>query len=294
MAAFSLSNDCRSAKGASALSNVAATAPASRWASVSTPLTFTLGGAAGSQTLYIAVQSNIAPQIEVQSLTLSASQTAGGGSVQGTVTLTGAAPAGGAIVALSSSSASATVPATVTVPADSTSATFTISTTAVASNQSVTITAAYGGNSAQAVMSLTPPAAPLFSSLIAVITFAPVGSSSSQFPLTITPDAGNVTYSATEASGMTFTGGTVSNQGQTFTFNNFRAGVDNIAQFIYGANDIQASSVSMVVTLQPTPNTEGALGTITGTLTVTGTPFPAGGASMTLSGTLSGSYEEVP
>ncbi len=50
------------------------------------PLTFTLGGVAGTQTLFIAVQNGNPPP-QVQSLTLSATSVAGGGTVQGTVAL---------------------------------------------------------------------------------------------------------------------------------------------------------------------------------------------------------------
>jgi uncharacterized protein (TIGR03437 family) len=104
------------------------------------PVTYSLGGVPGSQTLYIPIQNGGAvPQI--QSLTLSAGTVAGGGTVQGTVTLSSAAPSGGAVVALSSNSSVASVPGTVTVLAGATSATFTISTSAVTSNQTVNITA---------------------------------------------------------------------------------------------------------------------------------------------------------
>jgi uncharacterized protein (TIGR03437 family) len=85
------------------------------------PVTFTLNGVAGTQTLYMSVQNgNTAPTL--QSLTLSPTSIGGGGTVQGTVTLSTSAPTGGAVVALSSNSSAATVPATVTVPAGATSA----------------------------------------------------------------------------------------------------------------------------------------------------------------------------
>src|SRR5262249_24583054 len=58
----------------------------------------------------------------------------GGNNVTGTVTLTGAAPPGGAVVTLSSSNTSAaTVPASVTVAANTTSATLTATARGVAS-----------------------------------------------------------------------------------------------------------------------------------------------------------------
>jgi hypothetical protein len=79
-------------------------------------------------------------------LTLNPTVVVGGSSSQGTVTLSGAAPAGGAIVSLSSSNtAVATVPASVTVAAGATSATFPVTTTAVTGTTGVTISASYGG-----------------------------------------------------------------------------------------------------------------------------------------------------
>jgi hypothetical protein len=64
---------------------------------------------------------------------------------QGTVTLSGPAPAGGVAISLSSSVPSAAgVPALVTVPVGSTSATFTITTYAVAGPTPVTISANWG------------------------------------------------------------------------------------------------------------------------------------------------------
>jgi len=90
-------------------------------------------------------------------VTLSQNSVASGGSVTGTVQISPAAPSGGAIVSLSSSSSAVSIPATVTVPAGATSATFTISAGTVGSLQMVTITATYGGNSAQATLGVTPP-----------------------------------------------------------------------------------------------------------------------------------------
>src|ERR1019366_8855806 len=95
----------------------------------------------------------ITPQ--VQSLTLLSNTVTGGGQVTGPVTLSAAAPSGGAIVNLASNSSSVSVPATVTVPAGSTSANFTVNTVPVSSTQSVAITASYGGGSQQGSLSVT-------------------------------------------------------------------------------------------------------------------------------------------
>jgi len=81
----------------------------------------------------------------LSSLTRSPSSVVGGNNSTGTLTLNGAAPAGGATVTLSSSNTSAAqVPRSVTIGAGSTTATFVITTSGVASSTSVTITAVYG------------------------------------------------------------------------------------------------------------------------------------------------------
>jgi len=95
----------------------------------------------------------------LQSLTVSPTTVGGGQSASGTVTLNGAAPAGGAVVSVSSNSAAAQVPAggTVTVPAGSTSVIFPISTSKVSSPITVTISASYNGGTVQtATLNITP------------------------------------------------------------------------------------------------------------------------------------------
>lgn len=81
----------------------------------------------------------------------------GGTTAQGRITLTSAAPSGGAVVTLSSANPSVvSVPASVTIAAGASSATFGINTSAVAANTNVTITATYGGVSRTTTLSLTP------------------------------------------------------------------------------------------------------------------------------------------
>jgi hypothetical protein len=82
------------------------------------------------------------------------------GTSTGTVTLDGAAPAGGESVALASNNGAATVPASVTVAAGATSASFTITTSAVASSTNVTLTATLAGNTRLATLTVTPCIAP--------------------------------------------------------------------------------------------------------------------------------------
>ncbi|HYC87626.1 MAG TPA: RHS repeat-associated core domain-containing protein [Thermoanaerobaculia bacterium] len=67
-----------------------------------------------------------------------------GTSLQGTVTLMGLAPSGGARVRLTASAGPVTLPETVTVPAGATSATFTIATQTSTVDRTIAVRAAYG------------------------------------------------------------------------------------------------------------------------------------------------------
>ena len=90
--------------------------------------------------------AGVAPPPVASSVTLSPSSVVGGNSSQGTVTLTAAAPALGAVVTLTSSNtAAATVPASVTVASGATSATFMVTTSSVTTSTSSVISASYGG-----------------------------------------------------------------------------------------------------------------------------------------------------
>jgi hypothetical protein len=81
----------------------------------------------------------------------------GGAGSTGRVTLNRAAPAGGAVVALTSSNTNAaTVPASVTVAAGATTKTFAITTSAVNAATAVTITATYNGVSRTATLTVNP------------------------------------------------------------------------------------------------------------------------------------------
>jgi hypothetical protein len=94
----------------------------------------------------------------LSSVTVSPTTVVGGISSTGTVTLSAAAPSGGAVVTLSSSNtAVAAVPSSVTVAAGSTSRTFTVTTLTVASSAPVTISGSFGANRA-ATLTVTPPA----------------------------------------------------------------------------------------------------------------------------------------
>lgn len=97
--------------------------------------------------------------LAVSAVSVNPASVTGGSPATGTVTLTAAAPAGGASVTLSSSRAAATVPASVTVAAGATTATFTVSTTTVSAATTASITATYGGASRTATLTVNAPAA---------------------------------------------------------------------------------------------------------------------------------------
>jgi len=96
-----------------------------------------------------------APPPSLALVTVNPAIVVGGTSAQGTVTLSGPAPAAGAVVSLASSNPAATVPLTVTVPANAVSATFTITTTAVGAVTQLNISGSYNG-SAQASFTVNP------------------------------------------------------------------------------------------------------------------------------------------
>jgi uncharacterized protein (TIGR03437 family) len=250
------------------------------------PLTFSLAGILGHQTLYIPVE-NGTPAVQVQSLTLSANTVAGGGSVQGTVLLNAAAPAGGAAVSLSSDSPFASVPATVTVPAGSVSATFTVTANTVGANQTVNLTASYGGSSAKAALTVTPASPGLaFSQITLFLGFTPPGYESQPLGFVIQPEAGLTTFSVGDA--IAWTGCTSSNGNLTFTCNKLASGYQMIMALDFSLAPV--TSASMVLNLQPGAGRPDYDGTATGTFTVSGTVFGTANTSLTLSGPFTGNF----
>ena len=99
---------------------------------------------APSTWLTLMPQGSLAPAPSLSSVTLAAASVAGGGQTTGTVTLTGPAPAGGALVRLNGSVEGKVVtPPNVTVPAGSVSANFTITAPQVPARHYVLIQATY-------------------------------------------------------------------------------------------------------------------------------------------------------
>ncbi len=92
----------------------------------------------------------------VTAVRVSPNPVVGGTSASGSVTLSQAAPAGGAVISLSSAKSLLQVPSSVTVPAGASTAGFAITTSAVSSPVAVTVTATFNGL-AQTSVTLTPP-----------------------------------------------------------------------------------------------------------------------------------------
>jgi hypothetical protein len=121
--------------------------------STSASITASAGGVTQTTTLTVTPPP---PAASLSAVALNPTSVVGGTSSQGTVTLTGAAPAGGLIVSLSSNNTAATVPGSVTVTSGSTAANFTVTTTAVGAATPVTITATNAGVTRTASLSVTP------------------------------------------------------------------------------------------------------------------------------------------
>ena len=99
----------------------------------------------------------VASPASLSALGLSTGDVTGGSSSTGTVTMSGPAPTGGAVVSLSSSDPSVSVPATVTIAEGTTSASFTVTTTPVAAQTAAVVTAAFSGVTQTATITVEPP-----------------------------------------------------------------------------------------------------------------------------------------
>ncbi|HEX8678912.1 MAG TPA: dockerin type I domain-containing protein, partial [Chthoniobacterales bacterium] len=109
-------------------------------------------------------------------------------SVSGTVTLSGPAPAGGAVVNLSSTDPDvAGVPASVTIAEGAQSANFTTTTSSVTSQKSITISGEHAGTVKQTTISVAPAPVPVQFTAVSRKTHSGVGEIDLNLPLTGTP-----------------------------------------------------------------------------------------------------------
>ena len=192
----------------------------------------------------------------------------GGNSTTGTVTLTAAAPSGGALVTLSSSNtAVANVLASVTVPVGATSATFTVTTPPLSANTSVTLTASYTGVNRTATLTVTPVPPPASLNAVALNPTSVTGG---------TPSQGTVTLSSAAPSG----GLVVS-----LSSNVGAATVPANVTVPAGATSATFTITTTTVTTATTVTVTGSFGGATRTATLTVNPP---GQSVTLTVTASG------
>jgi acid phosphatase len=231
------------------------------------------------------------------SLSLTPASVVGGNPSQGTVTLTGAAPPGGAVVTLSSNNtAVATVPASMTVAAGAISGNFTITTLAVSASTTVTISTSYGGTTPTASLTVNPP--PLVLSSLSLNPTSVIGGGTSQGTATLTSAAsaggavvqlssGNTTVATVPASASVAAGATSA----TFTVNTNPVSTSTVVT-ISGTYGGTTRTVSLTVSPGSPPPTMSAVtlantsltggNTTQGTVALTGAA-PSGGAVVTLS-----------
>jgi trimeric autotransporter adhesin len=122
--------------------------------SADTSVTITAVGGGVSRSAVLTVTSSSLTTATLSSLALDPASVREGSTSTGTVTLSGPAPPGGVVVALSSGNAVATVPAQVTIVGGATTATFTITTGATAGTSSSVITASADGVSRTAILTV--------------------------------------------------------------------------------------------------------------------------------------------
>jgi trimeric autotransporter adhesin len=192
----------------------------------------------------------------LSALALSPASLVGGGSSTGTVTLTAAAPSGGAVVTLTSANAAASVPASVTVAAGATTATFTATTTTVAAQTAATITGAWNGVNRTATLTVNP-AASLTSLSLSPASLTGGSSSTGTVTLTSAAPSGGVVVNLSSGSAVAAVPATVTvAAGATSaTFTATTASVTAQATVTITAT----ADVSRTATLTVNPASSGAL-----------------------------------
>jgi hypothetical protein len=160
-----------------------------RAVSTTTVVTISASGSGVTRSVQLTVNPpGTPPPPTLSAVSVSPPTVAGGSSSTGTVTLSSAAPSGGATVSLSDNSSAASVPASVTVPAGATSRTFTITTSSVTTSTTATVSAVYGSVTRTAALTINP------TSLSAPSLVAPANDATTAQPVTL--DWNNVTNAA--------------------------------------------------------------------------------------------------
>ena len=176
----------------------------------------------------------------------------GGNSVTGTVTLSGAAPAGGAVISLASSNtAAATVPSSVTISAGATSATFPVNTSVVGTATQLNISATYQ-SLAQAALTVSPELAPTVGVTLTSGTNPSSYGQSLTFTATLTGSGPAPTGTLTFYDGGTCSApGTLLATGSALTISSFAPGAHTVLVCYGGDNNYTSGSGSFLQTVNP-------------------------------------------
>ena len=248
-------------------------------------------GGSTSNVNFVTVAPAAAGTVALASVSVSPSSVIGGSGSTGTVTLSAAAPSGGALVTLSDNSAAATVPASVTVAQGATSATFPVTTSGVAAQTAVTITGTQGGATRTTTLAVNPPL-PVVTGL-ALIPAGVVGGASSTGTVTLSGPApaggAQVALSDNSASATVPASVTVAQGATTATFAVATTSVAAVTfATITASYNASTQTAALTInpplvsslTLAPTSVVGGA--SSTGTVTLSAAA-PTGGALVTLS-----------
>ena len=225
----------------------------------SATITVSASGANGSPAS-VTASVIVGSTAKVNTVRMSPVSVTGGTSSTGTVTLSAAAPGGGAVIALQSNNGAANLPASVSIPGGAMSATFTANTTSVSTTQTATITASYNG-SAQTALTVNPAATQ--SSGLTVSPLQLTGGGSATGTVSIPSPAGG--------------------KGVTFVLKSNNAAVSVPASINIGHNKTSAtfalSTTSVSATQVAIVTATGNGSTLTASLTVN--PAAGGGGSIT-------------
>lgn len=231
--------------GASSATFPVVTSPVS--ASATVTLSASLGGVTRTASLAVT-------PLTVSSLKLAPTSVTGGSPSTATVTMSAAAPAGGATVTLASDNAAAVVPATVTVAGGATTATFTVATAPVAATASARISARHGTTVTRtATLSVKAPAL----STLAVAPLSVVGGTETTGTVTLTGPAPQAGFSVSLSSG------------------NAAAQVPAAVVVPAGSASASFAVTTSAVTAVTSPRITASAGTVSRSVTLTVTPTPA-------------------
>lgn len=231
-----------------------------------------------------------APSLRLAGISLGAQSVTGGQTTSGSVTLSMAAPEGGAVVTLASSNPGvATVPASVTVPAGSATGSFTVTTSPVTSATQVVISATFSGTTLTATLAVTSAGVPVApNSLVAGgvsgtqinLLWSDNSADEVGFELERKTGSGAFQRVATTGTNIAFYSDTGLTAGTTYTYRVRAVNSAGPSGYSSEATASTQAATLTAVTLSPSTVTGGSPSV--GTVSYNG-PAPSGGALVTLS-----------